>query len=291
MLLSSFSCFLWRESLKEIVFLFSVSFFFSFFHSLKKEFERKWFSLSFSCCLLKRERERVWKKVGFFFFSLLSFEEKVWKKVFLFSSFFLPFFLDLREWVCSFVSCEATMAMASGMLRCFNCTSIAGGKKHKRSSTRETVAKCATLSCQISRYVDPGVSSTFAAGLHHQLASSSQVDYFSCPLFSLSRLLLSLWRCLKRGFVCRCLAVMNYGCSRIADSLSLCRLHIRGRFETKLMLLFGFFSFFSSARIGNFCCLIEQTEQQMLCVFSFVFPFIVYSLSFFSNWFVYRFTC
>jgi hypothetical protein len=73
------------------------------------------------------------------------------------------------------------MAMASGMLRCFNCTSIAGGKKHKRSSTRETVAKCATLSCQISRYVDPGVSSTFAAGLHHQLASSSQISRFVYP--------------------------------------------------------------------------------------------------------------
>jgi hypothetical protein len=84
------------------------------------------------------------------------------------------------------------MAMASGMLRCFNCTSIAGGKKHKRSSTRDTVVKCATLSSQISRYVDPGVSSTFAAGLHHQLASSSQVDCFSCPFLSLSRLLLSL---------------------------------------------------------------------------------------------------
>ncbi|CAK9236561.1 unnamed protein product [Sphagnum troendelagicum] len=73
------------------------------------------------------------------------------------------------------------MAMASGMLHCFNCTSIAGGKKHKRSSTRETVAKCATLSCQISRYVEPGVSSTFAAGLHHQLASSSQISRFVYP--------------------------------------------------------------------------------------------------------------
>jgi hypothetical protein len=146
-----------------------------------------------------------------------------------------------------------------------------------------------TLSCQISRFVYPGVSPLFATGLH-QLASSSQVGLF-LPPFSLSRLLLSIWRCLKRGFIRRCLAVMNYGCSRIADSLSLCRWHIRGRFETKLMLLFGLFCFFSSARIWNFCCLIEQTEQQMLCVFSFVFPFVVYSLSFFSNWFVYRFTC
>ncbi len=113
------------------------------------------------------------------------------------SLLFLAFFEERefeRECFCSFVSCEATMAMASGMLRCFNCTSsIAGGKKHKRSSTRETVAKCATLSCQISRYVDPGVSSTFAAGLHHQLASSSQVDCFSCPpSFSVSSPFVSL---------------------------------------------------------------------------------------------------
>jgi hypothetical protein len=84
------------------------------------------------------------------------------------------------------------MAMASGMLRCFNCTSIAGGEKHKRSSTREAVAKCATLSCQMSTYVDPGVSSSFAAGLHHQLASSSQISRFVypgvSPLFGLHQL-------------------------------------------------------------------------------------------------------